>query len=423
MCYFVSFCQFGRWRRRKKAYLYAPNSTTCATFLRGAEKQNTNMKKILLCLAAVLAMAACQERGRFHVEGHITGAKDSMLYLDHITLGDGVKTIDSTKLGEDGHFRLGGDTIGNPEFYVLRIGERCINLAFDSTETVNVEASLDNMSFGYKVEGSGVCDTIKMLTLQLADLERQVLKVSQDRNYTLKERADMIDTLLEDYKETVKMDIIQNRYWTAYSYFACFQTLGDQQIFNPVQSRSDLTWMRAVANAWNEKYPGCPRSQNISNIVEQSRANHIKAKQLVINLDDERVSELGIIDMTFPDINGKDVTLSSLRGKVVLLDFTAFALKGSQERTLELRDLYNRYHSRGLEIYQVSLDPDRHFWTQRCEQLPWVSVYCEDGFNSDIVTLYQVNALPYYFLIDRNCDLYARMENIEDIKKAIEKLL
>ena len=127
--------------------------------------------------------------------------------------------------------------------------------------------------------------------------------------------------------------------------------------------------------------------------------------------------------MTFPDINGTERTLSDLKGKVVLLDFTAFGMEGNQERTLQLRELYNKYHSSGFEIYQVSVDPDRHLWTQRCEHLPWVSVYCEEGVNSDMLKLYQVQAIPSYFLIDRNCDLRSRMEDIKDIKKAIESLL
>ncbi len=90
---------------------------------------------------------------------------------------------------------------------------------------------------------------------------------------------------------------------------------------------------------------------------------------------------------------------------------------------MQLRELYTQYHSRGFQIYQVSVDPDRHFWAQRCENLPWISVYCEEGMQSDIVTLYQVTQLPCYFLIDRNCDLVARQENIPDLRKAIEKAL
>ncbi len=372
---------------------------------------------------AVLAVASCQRQGRFHVEGHITDAQDTMLYLEHITLGDGIVAVDSVKLPADGHFRLGARAEGNPEFYRLRIGESGINLAFDSTETVRVEASLPNMSFGYSVEGSNSCDTIRLLSLKLADLERKVRRVADDRGLTLQERNDSIEAMIVEYKNQVKMQFIQNHYEASSSYFACFQMLGGQLLFNPLTDRSDLTWVRAVANAWNERYPGRPRTQNLCNIVLQGRQNQARPKQITLDLSDKKVRELGIIDMTFPDINGQEVTLSSLKGQVVLLDFTAFALEGSQERTMQLRELYNKYHERGLQIYQVSVDPDRHFWAQRCENLPWISVYCEEGVQSDILTLYQAQQIPCYFLIDRNCDLQARQEDIPDLEKAIGRLL
>lgn len=380
-------------------------------------------RKLFILLIACLALASCKQNGKFHVTGHITDAADTVMYLEHITLGDGIQVIDSVKLTEDGFYEMSGDTIGNPEFYRLRIGNQCINLAFDSTETVTVDASLKNMSFGYKVEGSGVCDTIRLLCLKLADLERQVKRVSNDRNYTMQERSEMIEQLISDYKTDVEMDIIQNRYGATYSYFACFQVLGGRLLFDPMNDKNDLAWLRAVANAWDLKYPGCPRTLNLFNIAAEGRKNQIPARKVVLNIDGEKVRELGIIDMTFPDINGTPRTLSDLKGKVVLLDFTAFSLEGNQERTLQLRELYNKYHASGFEIYQVSFDRDRHFWTQRCEHLPWVCVYAEEGLNSDMLKLYQVQEIPTYFLIDRNCDLQSRMETTKDLKKAIESLL
>ncbi len=69
------------------------------------------------------------------------------------------------------------------------------------------------------------------------------------------------------------------------------------------------------------------------------------------------------------------------------------------------------------------MDPDRHRWTQLCERLPWVSVYCEEGLDNDRLSIYQLQQLPSYFLIDRNLDLQARQENIPDLEKAIEALL
>ena len=381
------------------------------------------MKKILTLLILLASLCCCQPRRTFCITGNITEAADTMLYLEHLTLDRGAVPLDSIRLKADGAFAFRKDAPGNPEFYRLRIGGQAINLSIDSTETVRVTASMDSMSFGYRVEGSGNCDTIRLLCLKLAALERKARSISVDRNYTLQERDALIDSLVEQYKIEVKRDFINNHYDATYSYYACFQTLGNQLIFDPILHKNDLTWLQAVANAWNEKYPYCQRTENICNIIKECRRRRAKPHEIVLNIDGDKVRELGIIDMTFPDINGQERELSSLRGNVVLLDFMAFSMEGSTERTLLLRELYNKYHDRGLEIYQVSLDPSQHLWKQRSEALPWVSVYCEEGLETDMLRLYNVQHLPCYFLIDRNCDLQARQEDIPDLEEAIKKLL
>lgn len=382
----------------------------------------THSKKLFL-LSTITLLTACQPQGKFHVEGCISDAKDTTMYLEHISLGDGIVPIDSVRLGEDGHFSLSGRAMGNPEFYRLRIGGQGINLAIDSTETIRVEASLKRMSFGYTVEGSGSCDTIRMLSQKLAELETRVKQMAENRSYTLAERDSFIREMIVDYKNDVKMNFILDHYESSSSYFACFQMLGGTRLFDPLADRSDLSWLRAVANAWNERYPDCARTQNLCNIAKEGRRNQIKPREIVLDMDNEKVRELGIIDITLPNLQGDEQTLSDLRGKVVLLDFTAFSLPASQERTMALRSLYTKFHDRGFEIYQIGLDPDRHFWAQHCEELPWVSVFCEEGVESDLLELYQVQQIPSYFLIDRNCDLQARQENIDNLEKDIEKLL
>ncbi len=381
------------------------------------------MKKTLFILFALVLLCACKQEKKFCIEGDISGADSLMLYLEHLTLGEGAVAIDSVRLKGDGTFRFERTAATSPEFYRLRIGGGGINLVVDSTETVRIKADMKDLSFGYEVEGSGTCDTIRLLCLKLADLERKARRIAADRNFTIQERDSLIDGLVEQYKNDVKRDIMHNHFDKSYSYYACFQTLGTSLVFDPMHNKSDLTWMHAIANAWNEKYPSSPRTQNLCNIVQECRRSQAKPQQIVLDIDGEKVRELGIIDMTFPDIRGQERTLSSLRGNVVLLDFTAFSMEGSTERTLLLRELYDKYHGRGFEIYQVSVDPSEHLWKQRCEALPWVSVYCEEGLESDMLTLYDVQHLPCYFLIDRNCDLQARQENIPDIEKAIEALL
>ena len=381
------------------------------------------MKKTLFILFALVLLCGCKQEKKFCIEGNINGADSLMLYLEHLTLGEGAVAIVSVRLKGDGTFRFERTAATSPEFYRLRIGGGGINLVVDSTETVRIEADMKDLSFGYKVEGSGTCDTIRLLCLKLADLERKARRIAADRNFTIQERDSLIDGLVEQYKTDVKRDFMHNHFDKSYSYYACFQTLGTSLVFDPMHNKSDLTWMHAIANAWNEKYPSSPRTQNLCNIVQECRRSQAKPQQIVLDIDGEKVRELGIIDMTFPDINGQERTLSDLRGNVVLLDFTAFTMDGSTERTLLLREIYDKYHDRGFEIYQVSLDPSQHLWKQRSEALPWVSVYCEEGLESDMLTLYNVTHLPSYFLIDRNCDLQARWEDIPDLEKAIEALL
>lgn len=382
------------------------------------------MKRLLLLTAVLSMLAGCTREQRFHIEGQITGVpSDTMLYLEHVTLGDGIVVVDSACIGTDGKFEVAAAAPSNPEFYRLRIGSQGINLSVDSTERIRIEAPLANLSFGYKVEGSGNCDTIRLLCLHMAELERQVTKTALDRSITMQERQEIVDTLVAQYKQSVKANYMRNRYDAPSSYFACFQMLGNVRVFDPMQDKNDLAWFRAIANAWNERYPDCPRTENLCNIVQQARKNQSKPRQIVLDLDHEKVRELGIIDITLPDIKGEMRSLSDLKGKVVLLDFTAFSLDGMHERTLLLRELYNKYHDRGFEIYQVSVDNNHNFWAQRTEMLPWVSVFCQEGADSDILKLYQVGAVPYYFLIDRNCDLQARQEHIADLDKAIEALL
>ncbi len=382
------------------------------------------MKRLIYTLLSLAMLTACSQKGKhFTVEGHIAEADGSTLYLEQVTLASGVVMVDSARLDSTGRFSLRGKRPGSPEFYRLRIDDQGINLAIDSCETVHVEATLKDISFGYSVEGSGTCDTIRLLCLKMADLERSVRQMAANRNYTLEERDAKIRQMTTKYKEEVKRDFIQDHMGSTASYFACFQTLGGQLLFDPLYDKDDLKWVRAVANAWHEKYPDSPRTQNMVNIVNEGMRNLTPPRQITLDVNDERVKEVGIIDMTFPDILGNEITLSSLSGKVVLLDFTAYSMRGSSERTLEMRRLYEKYHKRGFEIYQVSVDPNRHIWTQCCETLPWVCVYCEEGINADMLKLYQVDQLPYYFLIDRNCDLNARQEYIPNLEQAIEALL
>ena len=88
-----------------------------------------------------------------------------------------------------------------------------------------------------------------------------------------------------------------------------------------------------------------------------------------------------------------------------------------------LRELYNKYHARGLEIYQVSVDPNEHFWKTQTAALPWISVHDEDGVDSQYLTRYNVQQVPTFFLIDKSNSLYKRDSQIKNLDEKLRTAL
>jgi len=380
------------------------------------------MKKYVMIAMAVLGMASCSDR-KFHVEGEITEAKDSVLYLENVGISE-LNVIDSVKLTEDGKFSFSGEATEGPEFYRLRISDQIINIAIDSTETVTVKASYPKMATGYEVTGSENCQKIKELALKQMELQRKAILISSDEALTVDQSNDSILGLIRQYKDEVKKEYIFPNPDKSYAYFALFQTMGNMLLFNPRTDKDDIKVFAAVATSWDAHYPNAERGANLHNIAIEGMKNvRINEANQAQAIDPSKVQTTGLIDIALADNNGKVRRLTDLKGKVVLLDFHVFATNESPARILLLRELYNKYHGAGLEIYQVSLDGDEHFWKTQTAALPWISVRETAGANSSTLNLYNVRSVPEFFLIDRDNNLVGRSQTIKDLETAIKNLL
>lgn len=373
-----------------------------------------------------LSLASCTGK-KFQVSGVISDAPDSLLLFENMSL-NGPVVVDSVRLGADGSFSFEEEAPTAPEFYRLRIARQIINVAVDSTEHVTVKASYPTMTGSYEVEGSTECSKIRELALMQLNLQAQINAVVQNPNVSYEKEADSVRTILEVYKYKVKNDYIFKEPWRAYAYFALFQTitLGQQVglIFDPQSKKEDVQAYAAVATSWDTYHPGSERGTNLHNIAIEGMKN-VRILQAEQNqtIDASKINNSGVIEVALPDRNGKTCKLTSLKGKVVLLDFHLFASKGSTERIMHLRDLYNKYHAQGFEIYQVSLDPDEHFWKESVAALPWVCVRDANSTGSVYLTQYNVQSLPTFFTIDRNNVLQKRDAQIKDLDAEIKGLL
>lgn len=383
-------------------------------------------KNIFLILAAAATLAACSSGPRFEVTGEVTGAKGKTLYLEASAL-EGIVPLDSVKLGADGAFNFKAGRPASPEFYRLRVEDKVINLSIDSTETVTVHAPYEGFATTYTVEGSDNCEKIKQLTLKQAELQARVDRLSaamQARTIGVNDFQDSLSQWMQAYKKEVSNDFIFKAPNTAAAYFALFQKLNGYLIFDPLNSKEDVRCFAAVATSLNAMYPHAERSRNLYNIVIKGMKNtRTPRREAAPDLSQVKVEETGVIDISLRDLQGNTHRLTDLKGRAVILDFTIYQSAASASHNYMLRDLYDKYAARGLQIYQVSLDADEHFWKTTADNLPWICVRDPEGVYSAYASAYNVQHLPTLFLINRNNELKLRGEAIKNLEEEVQKLL
>lgn len=285
------------------------------------------------------------------------------------------------------------------------------------------------MASKYEVKGSENCSKIKKLAILQLKLQANVNAIINNPGLGADAVEANVGKVLEEYKNYVKRNYIFKEPMKASSYFALFQTvvLGNTQslIFNPRNNKDDIKVYAAVATSWDTYYPKAERGLNLHNIALEGMKDVriMQAQQQQQQIDASKVSVTGIIDIALNDNKGNVRKLSDLKGKVVLLDFHMFSGEGSLKRIMMLRELYNKYHAQGFEIYQVSLDPDEHFWKTQTAAIPWISVRDENGTDSQILAQYNVQSIPTFFIIGKDNVLKKRDAQIKDLDAEIKSLL
>ena len=382
------------------------------------------MKKIIPILLTLILAISCDNTPKFHVEGTVEGATDSMLYLEAQTL-EGIQPLDSVKLTASGSFAFAQQKkVENPEFYTLRISNRRINFSVDSTETITFNIKNTPNALTYDVQGSYNSQKIKEISEQQTRLQQQIIAIERNENLLPGDIVDSINVLVSAYKEKMKNEYIFKEPLLAYSYYAVCQSItdlaGTYQLFNPLTDRADVKCYATIATAWDGQWHDAERTIQICNTAIRGMGNTATPKTKELQVDESKIVETSIIDIELPDINSKFHKLTSLKGKVVLLDFTIYGAQESPKRTRLMRELYNKYHAQGLEIYQISLDDDLHYWKEAVESLPWICVHETDG---TATKTYAVFDLPTFFLINRANEIVKRNDVIKDVEAEIKALL
>lgn len=372
----------------------------------------------VLTLIIGCVFVSCKKGDIFSVEGNIQSAEGDTLYLEHRGLA-GIVLLDSAILNNKGSFKFKEPAPKNPEFYQLRIRNKVVAFAVDSVESLRVTADASNLYGSFTVEDSYSNDQLRKVDDMRMKTEQEIN--SLEKLHTAKEIDDItflnsLDSVLTLYKKEISNLILGNTS-SAAAYYAVFQKINDYLIFDPYDKK-DYPMFGAVATSWNRYYPETERTTHLYNFTInalQTRRQLEKQEELFQNITVE--TESGLPDISLPGVNGERIPLSSLKEKVVLLDFVVYSADFSPKHNIDLNSLYQRYNSRGFEIYQVSFDSNEHFWKTSADNLPWVTVRDPRSVSTPLLSLYNVREIPTSFIIDREGDLIGRVEDYSQLSE------
>lgn len=385
------------------------------------------IKHLFIAAIAVASMffSSCNEEKvpTFTVNGKITNGKDKMLYLSNIGLKS-ITVIDSVKLKEDGSFEFKQPRPECYDFYFIAMtGKKPITFAIDSTETVTINSDAEKFAEEYTVEGNEESKAIQELDELQAALQSQVNSMLESKSSAIIKTRNDIYTLIGEFKENVVKQYIAPNPGKASAYYALTMSLNGEPLFQYLNNRIDSKCFAAVATNLKVRFPNAKRTKFLSKIAQEGMKSTRPQKTRTVEVEESDITTTGLFDIDLPGVNGENIKLSSLAGKVVLLDFTIYEDANISSRNIDLRTIYNKYKDKGFEIYQVSFDPREHFWQQSASNLPWTCVRDGKGAVSPNIALYNIQVLPTFYLINRQNEIVLRDYQITDLEKEIKKLL
>ncbi len=371
-----------------------------------------------------LVIASCDNKPSFTIKGTVSDAAGKSVYLSHVGISRS-EMVDSAKIKSDGKFEFSQPAPDSYDFYRLQIDGkgRAITVAIDSTETVALTINGKDFANGYVVENSEESRKIQEINALRQALETQMDHFAKHGAGSPSETRAAIYNIVKEFKENIFKQYIAPSPDKASAYYALFLRANGISIFNPNANRFDSKCFSAVATSLNNRYPESPRAKNLYSIAAKGMQSTRPVQPDTIDAQESKLTATGIFDIRLPNVSGDSISLSSLNGKVVLLDFILYGDTRTSGHSIVMREMYDKYKNQGFEIYQVSLDANEHFWKTSADNLPWVCVRDGEGISSPNVLLYRLDKLPSYFLINKANEIVLRDEQITDISQEIEKLL
>ncbi|MES2330959.1 MAG: TlpA disulfide reductase family protein [Bacteroidota bacterium] len=372
------------------------------------------MKRILLALTTVIALASCQEKkfGGFTVSGKIEHAPGQKISLEELPFGGQQPVVlDSGSLKTGGVFELRG--MGKEEgLYRLVIANGTDVLVVNDSKSIKVVLDNDNYR-AYKIEGSPASQALHVLFEDYRKKDSALYVTFMELDTLQKQNAkDSILTVMRAKRDiqikqmnTMVSDFINQSPSPAARYYAlgmASRTMNQDEVL-------------ALATSSLDKFKDHSGLAKIKSLLTVQKPAVPKYA-----LMDQQAPEINL-----PDVNGKPFLLSSLKGKYVLVDFWASWCGPCRKENPNVVAAYNKYKDKNFTILGVSLDKDKDNWTAAiaADKLTWTHISDLKYWETPVVALYHFDGIPFNVLVDPQGKIIASELRGEALDKKLAEVL
>ena len=376
----------------------------------------SRFSNIIKCTAAALIAAACTPTARIDVT--IDSAASSEVVVKLLNVNQ-YEVLDTLKTDASGRFTYKVNVEeGQPEFvYVFYNEKRIASLLLEAGDKVSVSAdTLGN----YSVVGSEESARLALVEQEYSAAQKRLQTIAEqmdddDADQTALTQA-MGKEYVDYYRQCVKYILENSRSLTVVP--VLYQYLGtDLPVFG--QSTDAIHFVN-MADSLSLSYP---QSKYVRALRKEAERRYT---YLELEAKLKGASTVGFPDIVLPDINAEKVALSEVDSKVIMVYFWDVADASQKMFNLDvLESLYNDYHKRGFEIYQVALTADKSSWAQvvRKQNLPWINVCDRLGAASPYVATYNIPVLPATYIIADGELVDGQVVDEKSLRKLLDTLL
>lgn len=373
------------------------------------------MFKTISAIAAIAILSSCGETkrtGSFELKGTLSNSNGETIYLEKLINPQPV-VVDSTVIDEQGNFEFKTYTphIG---FYRIKLNQQNFAmLVLDSADKVKLTANLKDLARTYKVEGSP--ETALFVEYN---------EITNKKNIRMDSLNQAFQAIVQSVKmDSLKMDSLSNIFEKPFNEIMNdFNTVIAEKITkNPDKYASMIAIQgmepdkfgdlyKILDEGLSKKYPSDKGVRMFHDVVTKMLATTIgqQAPEIVLPTPDD-----------------KELALSSLKGKIVLVDFWASWCGPCRKEMPNVVKAYAKYKDKGFEIYGVSLDQDKGRWVEAIQKdgITWPQVSDLKYWDSYAAKLYAVEGIPYTVLLDKEGKIIAKNLRGAELEKAIEKAI